>query len=90
MSEQASRALPRTRSSPVLMGWLLAGQWRAQPGRLATAVLAIAIGVALSLAIELVNRSALSVAEHSFERTVITIHRGCFVISSASARCDAI
>ena len=46
--------------SPALIGWLLAGQWRAQPGRLATAVLAIAIGVALSLAIELVNRSALS------------------------------
>ncbi len=42
------------------MGWLLAGQWRAQPGRLATAMLAIAIGVALSLGIELVNRSALS------------------------------
>ena len=36
------------------------GQWRAQPGRLATAVLAIAIGVALALSIHLVNRSALA------------------------------
>ena len=53
----AARARP---PSPALIGWLLAGQWRAQPGRLATAVVAIAIGVALSLAIELVNRSALS------------------------------
>ena len=42
-----------------LLGWLWAGQWRAHPGRAVTAVLAIAIGVALALAIHLVNRSAL-------------------------------
>ena len=43
----------------VLMRWIWAGQWRASPGRALTAVLAIAIGVALGLAIHLVNRSAL-------------------------------
>jgi putative ABC transport system permease protein len=42
-----------------LIRWLWAGQWRASPGRAATAVVAIAIGVALGLAIHLVNRSAL-------------------------------
>lgn len=42
----------------LLLRWLLAGPWRAQPGRLACAVLAIAIGVCLALAIHLVNRSA--------------------------------
>ena len=42
-----------------LMRWIWAGQWRASPGRALTAVVAIAIGVALGLAIHLVNRSAL-------------------------------
>ena len=42
-----------------LLGWLWRAQARAQPGRALTAVLAIAIGVALALAIHLVNRSAL-------------------------------
>jgi putative ABC transport system permease protein len=60
MTKQTPAGAPARAPSPVLIGWLLIGQWRAQPGRLATAVLAIAIGVALSLAIELVNRSALS------------------------------
>ena len=60
MTKQTTAGAPARAPSPVLIGWLLVGQWRAQPGRLATAVLAIAIGVALSLAIELVNRSALS------------------------------
>lgn len=35
-----------------IVRWLLIGQWRAQPGRLAAAALTIAIGVALALAIE--------------------------------------
>lgn len=42
-----------------LLRWLWIGQWRAFPGRAATAVAAIALGVALALAIHLVNRSAL-------------------------------
>jgi putative ABC transport system permease protein len=39
--------------------WLAAGQWRAAPGRTAVSVAAVAIGVALALAIHLVNASAL-------------------------------
>ena len=35
------------------------GQWRASPARMLTAIIAIAIGVALALGIHLVNRSAL-------------------------------
>ena len=42
-----------------LLIWLWRAQWRTHPGRTVTAVLAIAIGVALALAIHLVNRSAL-------------------------------
>lgn len=42
-----------------LLRWLWGGQWRASPGRAATAVVAIAIGVALGLGVHLVNRSAL-------------------------------
>jgi putative ABC transport system permease protein len=43
-----------------LSTWLWLAQWRAQPGRLAVASLSIAIGVALALAIHLVNQSALA------------------------------
>jgi len=43
-----------------LLRWLWSGQWRAYPGRAATAVVAIAIGVSLALGIHLVNRSALA------------------------------
>lgn len=42
-----------------LLGWLWRAQAHAQPGRALTAVFAIAVGVALALAIHLVNRSAL-------------------------------
>ncbi|MEO0317152.1 MAG: hypothetical protein RL404_829 [Pseudomonadota bacterium] len=40
--------------------WLVAGEWRAHPGRVAVAVLAIAIGVALGFGIHLVNTAAFS------------------------------
>jgi putative ABC transport system permease protein len=40
--------------------WLIAGRWREQPGRLLLSLFAVALGVALGLAIHLVNRSALS------------------------------
>ena len=56
----AAGAGARWRARGSLLVWLLAGQWRAQPGRLGIAVLAIAIGVALGLAIDLVNRSAIA------------------------------
>lgn len=38
--------------------WLIAGEWRAFPGRFLAAGLAIAIGVALAFAIHVINRSA--------------------------------
>jgi putative ABC transport system permease protein len=40
-------------------GWLIAGDWRHHPARIATAVVAIAVGVALGFAVHLVNASAL-------------------------------
>ncbi len=39
--------------------WLIIGRWREQPGRLLLSLFAVALGVALGLAIHLVNRSAL-------------------------------
>ncbi|MGE0311186.1 MAG: FtsX-like permease family protein [Lautropia sp.] len=42
-----------------LLRWLARAQWRSQPGRALSSVLAVAIGVALALAIQLVNASAL-------------------------------
>lgn len=45
--------------SPRLLAWMVLGEWRAQPGRTLAAILAIAVGVGLGLAIHLVNRSAL-------------------------------
>jgi putative ABC transport system permease protein len=38
---------------------MIAGEWRARPGRVVLATLAIAVGVALGFAVHLVNRSAL-------------------------------
>lgn len=40
--------------------WMILGEWRAHPMRVLTAAAAIAIGVALGLAVHLVNASALS------------------------------
>jgi putative ABC transport system permease protein len=40
--------------------WLAAGEWRAHPGRIVTAALAVAIGVALGFAVHLINASALN------------------------------
>ncbi len=52
MADQAFALNPVTR-------WLIAGDWRQHPARIATAVVAIAIGVALGFAVHLVNASAL-------------------------------
>ena len=38
--------------------WMMVGEWRAHPGRVVTAALAIAIGVALGFAVHLINGSA--------------------------------
>ena len=54
---------------PAATRWLLAGEWRAQPGRMAIAVLAIAVGVALGFAVHLVNGAALE----SFGRAVASV-----------------
>ena len=59
----SARPVPRKRAIDgrfALLGWLWRAQVRAQPGRAMTAVVAIAIGVALALAIHLVNRSAVA------------------------------
>ncbi|KQN32814.1 FtsX-like permease family protein [Sphingomonas sp. Leaf38] len=50
--------------------WLIAGEWRAHPARLALTAVAIAIGVALGFAVHLVNGSALS----SFEGALRTVN----------------
>lgn len=47
------------RLSPLAIRWMLVGEWRARPGRVVVAALAIAIGVALGFAVHLVNLSAL-------------------------------
>ena len=39
--------------------WMIAGEWRAHPARVVTAVAAIMVGVALGFAVHLVNASAL-------------------------------
>jgi putative ABC transport system permease protein len=50
--------------------WLALGQWRAAPGRTLTSMLAVAIGVALALAIHLVNASALE----EFRQAIATVN----------------
>ncbi len=50
--------------------WMILGEWRAHPMRVITAGVAIAIGVALGLAVHLVNASALS----EFSRAVSTVN----------------
>ena len=66
-----------------LLHWLWQGQWRSQPGRFLTAILAIAIGVALGLAIHLVNRSALD--EFARALTVINGDAQAQIVANAGA-----
>ena len=47
------------RLSALAIRWMLVGEWRARPGRVIVAALAIAVGVALGFAVHLVNLSAL-------------------------------
>jgi putative ABC transport system permease protein len=49
---------------------MVAGEWRARPGRVVLAALAIAVGVALGFAVHLVNRSALD----EFGRAIQTVN----------------
>lgn len=55
----------RSRGSGVVLRWLRQAQLRLQPGRVAASVAAVAIGVALALAIHLVNASALDAFRHA-------------------------
>jgi len=61
--------------------WLLMGEWRAQPVRIAIAMLAIAVGVALGFAVHLVNSAALA----SFGRAVASVQgRADLAVRAAS------
>jgi putative ABC transport system permease protein len=61
--------------------WLIAGEWRQHPGRIAIAVVAIAVGVALGFAVHLINGSALT----AFGQAVKTVNGAAdFKIEAAS------
>ena len=49
---------PSTRATPALWRWLLGGEWRAHPLRALVAIAAIALGVSLGFAIDLINGAA--------------------------------
>ena len=67
----SAAARPRTPAATLRWwAWLAAGQWRTAPGRAATSVLAVAVGVALALAIHLVNASALE----EFRQAIATVN----------------
>jgi putative ABC transport system permease protein len=52
------QSLSRRGISTQLCGWLLTGEWRSHPVRVVTAIAAIALGVALGFAIDLINQAA--------------------------------
>lgn len=57
-------------TSRAALRWLILGEWRAYPARVATAALAIAVGVALGFAVHLINASALS----EFSRAIAAVN----------------
>ena len=57
---------PGILSARLALRWLIGGEWRWHPARLALTAVAIAVGVALGFAVHLVNGSALA----SFDRAV--------------------
>lgn len=56
--------------SRTALTWMMVGEWRAHPGRVVTAALAIAIGVALGFAVHLINGSA----QNELARAVRTVN----------------
>ncbi|WP_421931444.1 FtsX-like permease family protein [Phenylobacterium sp.] len=56
--------------SRTALAWMMVGEWRAHPGRVVTAALAIAIGVALGFAVHLINGSA----QNELARAVRTVN----------------
>ncbi|WP_017671926.1 FtsX-like permease family protein [Blastomonas sp. AAP53] len=70
-------------SSPArALAWLIAGEARQHPGRIAIAVLAIAIGVALGFAVHLINGSALA----AFGQAVNTVNGAADLKIEAASR----
>jgi putative ABC transport system permease protein len=61
--------MPSWRRS-IVPRWMILGEWRAHPVRILTAIVAIAIGVALGFAVHLVNASALD----RFSRGLATVN----------------
>ena len=62
--------------------WLIAGEMRQHPGRIAIAVIAIAIGVALGFAVHLINGSALN----AFSQAVNTVNGAADLKIEATTR----
>ena len=62
--------------------WLIAGEWRQHPGRIAIAVIAIAVGVALGFAVHLINGSALT----AFGQAVNTVNGASDLKIEATSR----
>ena len=63
--------------------WMIAGEWRAHPVRILTAIVAITIGVALGFAVHLVNTSALD----RFARGLASVNGGADLrIAGATGR----
>jgi putative ABC transport system permease protein len=62
--------------------WLIAGEWRQHPGRIAIAVIAIAVGVALGFAVHLINGSALT----AFGQAVNTVNGAADLKIEAASR----
>ena len=64
-----------TRADAIRLGsraarWMILGEWRAHPGRVIVAMIAIAVGVALGFAVHLINASALN----EFARAVASVN----------------
>ena len=66
---QWPRALTRWLGSTAAR-WMILGEWRAHPGRVIVAMIAIAVGVALGFAVHLINASALN----EFARAVASVN----------------
>lgn len=69
-------------SSCKALVWLIAGELRQHPGRIAIAVIAIAIGVALGFAVHLINGSALN----AFSQAVNTVNGAADLKIEATSR----
>jgi putative ABC transport system permease protein len=69
-------------NSTQALRWLIAGEWRQHPGRIAIAVIAIAVGVALGFAVHLINGSALT----AFGQAVNTVNGAADLKIEAASR----